>query len=303
MNIYRNSERVDDLTPYTKKLAAIFPRFFDVKNPKPISIRVVPGAKYKAAKKNKMTGAEFSIDCAPLPERVKTIRYTANDSYTYDMIVLSGEVPVPNRNTGILEFRKPYVELQDGMSLFPDRDVSRLVWLYFFSGLFYNGDKSNPDGRYMFDMPEIVAKSRIEGNRVRHEIEGDLLFGGVDIVFVNKCLAAFGFDVTGNEEVDRTTLFDHVIQPGTSQDNYFNLKRNESNADGKLLDVLAVIRDAVDNGRLIVDNGEWRPVNKTGVGRPIAPHDPVSDVDALARLCVADPQLFARVSKLTEPLS
>jgi hypothetical protein len=295
MNIYKNEQRIADLKTVKgyKEATEAFPAFFSPTNPKSVVIRFIDEERQTVRKKSGIDGREYTKTEPPLFDIIKCIEFAPNEEGSYDMWTLSSEPPIKDKN-GNLVFKKCKLGVKDGLVLRPDKDRTTLVFLYALSKRIRNGLKGHVGARIEFVIPEIQAKSRIEGGKLRHQLEADILYDGIDHGFVKKMLGVFSIEISHDEAINRTSLFNEVFGNSASAQVYFNIKDGDASG-GKMLDAKTVIESLVSKGAIVNQEGNWCAVGKTGVGRPFAPYNDVNPIESLAKLAISDQSVMDKL--------
>lgn len=300
MNIYVNDNLMskEELLSFLEELKPVFPLFFDKKNPKPVIINYRDDMKYMVRRRRGAKEFGQMSVSHPLPQIVKCMKFARNDYGMSDMFVLTKGVREVNRKTGepFYPTKDIMFQLSNGKSLYPGQDDVELVYWYFFSGKFTNGNVENPRAEFVFTNPAVESKARIENNREIFELQKDILYGGISVYDVERYMNTFGLEISALEDVNRTTLFDYVTTSPGAKKTYYNLVQADSDSQA-LAEAMGVVREAIDRGRITKEGDNWVFVNKTGNGRPFAPVDVKDEVKGLSKILIEDEKLFQRVEK------
>lgn len=307
--LYKNKERITDLSEYLPQLKSVFPSFFSETNPKGIQIRYVEASKHRVKKRvgNSSKGGTISMLESPRPMSVKAISYVTNEKGLREEVVYSELAPIYNPKVQMTVFPRgaTTIELGDTTYLRPKQDLEKLVYLYFYSGMLTNSKNPNGQASLEFVVPEIVAASRVLDTNARrvNQLESEILFGGVSIDVVKNVLSVLGIPTDEDDNVLRTRLFDYLM-PAKNKFNdgalaqYESLKNSGGNDEAE---VTELVNFALREGFIVDTENGWCFVGKNGTtGTPFAEISGIETrekVDNLIKAIVADTKLKGRLDK------
>jgi hypothetical protein len=274
--IFIDGERQTDFRKEREILKGVFPNSFDVANPAPIVVHRKKGS-YETA-----TLYKPAVTDVPMGQRVvmppPTVFSVTGRMRMEDNIMHQWNYSelFPQSNDGAPVFKQKGVHVHHGMTIDPDRDFEKLVYLWFYSKGFTNNYRGNNFAFYEFVIPAQQAKIRIESVKVLHKYMSELLVEDTRMSYdkMKSIMTMLNIKGNGVEEEERTQLYDMIIaNKGQFASRYDQAKENaeamESKTGESASSVSVLIKQLIKDLVLVEKDGMWVVNNKEGAEKRI----------------------------------
>lgn len=230
--LYIEDKRVTqpELKKYKEELKKVFPSSFG-DNPIPVRINLVKGlVKYASVYRPNSTNDPVGTQKVITPPSISSGRAKfVEDGFTKH-VVFTTTPPSHDKATGEFRYTKTGIELKDGLVIDPERDLEKLVYLYFFSPEFTNGNKPRQSGRYEFHIPAVQARATISGLALQAKYANEIINEDSseykDYTWIKAMYNMLALNSTNEEETDRLQLYDLVIKNESLRERYERSKLN-----------------------------------------------------------------------------
>jgi hypothetical protein len=275
--IFIDGERQMDFRKEREILKGIFPNSFDVPNPAPIAIHRKKGS-YETA-----TLFKPAVTDVPLGQRTimppPTVFSVTGRMRMEDNIMhqwnYSESFPQSSGDSAPV-FKQRGVHIHHGMTIDPERDFEKLVYLWFYSKGFTNNYRANGFAFYEFVIPAQAAKVRIDSAKVVYKYMSELLVEETRMSYdkLKSIMTMLNIKGNGIEEEERTDLYDKVIANRAQfASRYDQAKANaeamESKTGESASNVSALIKTLIKDLVLVEKDGMWVVKNKEGADQRI----------------------------------
>lgn len=271
--IFIDNKRQTDFTDEIKQLAVIFPNSFgsSANNPPtPIEIKrdmAIRVSRFRPQVTDQPIG---SVVKNGEPVQVATKGYFLKNGVRHEWRY-SESFPTVNVK-GEYEFEGRLLQLNSGMVFDPERDLEKIIFLWFYSSNFKNNANPKRGGMFSFVIPVVEARNRVSAMKYRNKVENEIINEDARMPRkkVETIMSALGLQVTGVEEQDRLTLVDQILASPDFADRYERQKLNvEAMSAGSsntepVDNKLKVIKKLKSQQLLVEQSEHWVLLNENG---------------------------------------
>jgi len=305
--IYINDKAIskDELLELSKPLKELAPDFFRQDSPKGVQLSYSPSAMSLVVRSQGLgnRAPQASVMRAPEPTSMKSKTYRIDKDGMREEIVYSDSAPYADKN-GKMRYRGASIVIAHDTYLRPVVDLEKFVYLYHFSGMFTNGVGGRSSSRFTFVIPDLINKARVndENGRKLNMLQGQILYGGLDIAKVKSVMTAMSLPLEGSDDTLRTRLFDFIVKGKDvfndgAYEQYISLTDPKVNVD-TVAEITEMVNLALTKGKLTEVENQWCFVGKNGTaGRPFAPVASEDKEAALIKVFTSDENALQRLEK------
>lgn len=264
--LYIDNERVTDLKKYIAKLKEVFPSSF-TSTPNPIKINVAKRhAKYVSVFKRGATDDPIGQRQIVTPPSISSGKAWLTDNGVRKQVVYTRTYPTQNKVTGAIEYTNTGIELKNGMVIDVERDLEKLIFLYFYSPEFTNGALAKKSAKYEFYIPAIQARETMGAINLSVKYGKELIDNSgqefKDYTWVKAMYNSLAINSTNEEETDRLQLYDLVVKNESWRERYERARLNiealsKKDGSNRMNDISDVIKLAKKNKVLVEEGGLW----------------------------------------------